>query len=523
MYTTFLGFKEKPFNLTPDPRYLFLSRYHKEALDHLLYAINERKGFVAITGGIGAGKTTLCRTLLSYLKPSTKSALIFNSFVSDRELLETVMQEFGLGVKPFSGGKKEYIDAINSFLLKNFSRGGNAVLIIDEAQNLSPGTLEQIRMLSNLETEKEKLIQIVLAGQTELKELLAIPSLRQLDERITVRYELRPLDRSDVKGYVEHRVGVGGGGGNVRFARGALKEIYQYSHGNPRRINAVCDRALLVAYVKGKQTVSRGMVRDSVDDFRSNIMVDPLLTGRSRRGLDFVTVLMVFLIMAAGLAGWNFRNHFADLLLGEHEIAAVMPKFTSHMPPRPQREQTTIFLDEKTSLAGLYQLYKDAAGEVSLEAGIGHLTLVSFMVDPEYYVMFKKPFRLVLSDPLPASSGSPRYLLICKVTKKGGTVLDAGGDERSVSREFLLKHWGRHVSWFYPTSSEPRDSVRARSALDVFEVQKVLNKLGYLVNPTGAYDKSTVLEVAKFQKDFGLVVDGIVGARTGSLLYQMTD
>ena len=158
MYTSFFGFKENPFNLTPDPRYLFLSPYHKEALDHLLYGINERKGFIAITGGIGTGKTTLCRALLSHLDATTKSALILNAFISDLELLKAVNQEFGLQMGPEPLSKKDYIDTLNQFLLKNFGRGGNAVLLVDEAQNLSHAVLEQIRMLSNLETEREKLI-----------------------------------------------------------------------------------------------------------------------------------------------------------------------------------------------------------------------------------------------------------------------------------------------------------------------------------------------------------------------------
>ncbi|GAI35581.1 unnamed protein product, partial [marine sediment metagenome] len=201
MYTSYFGFKESPFNLTPDPRYLFLSPHHKEAFDHLLYGIKERRGFIAITGGIGTGKTTLCRALLGQLDDSTKSALIFNSFISDTELLEITNQEFGIDPDLAVGTKKEYIDKLNQFLLKTFSLGGNAVLLIDEAQNLSHTVLEQIRMLSNLETEKEKLIQIVLVGQSELKELLASSSLRQLNERVMVRYELRPLDRKDVQGY----------------------------------------------------------------------------------------------------------------------------------------------------------------------------------------------------------------------------------------------------------------------------------------------------------------------------------
>jgi len=224
MYTAFFGFKENPFNLTPDPRYLYLSRYHREALDHLLYGINERRGFIAITGGIGTGKTTLCRALLDHLDENTKSALIFSSFISDMEILETINHEFGIEMEPGAETKKDYLDALNQFLLDNFSNGGNALLLIDEAQNLSHTVLEQIRMLSNLETEKDKLIQIVLVGQSELKGVLAAPSLRQLNERITVRYDLKPLDPADLRAYVSHRLSVAGGSGNLNFTKGGLQE-----------------------------------------------------------------------------------------------------------------------------------------------------------------------------------------------------------------------------------------------------------------------------------------------------------
>ncbi|MBW1935217.1 MAG: AAA family ATPase [Deltaproteobacteria bacterium] len=243
MYTAYFDFKENPFNLTPDPKYLFLSTYHKEALEHLLYGINERKGFIAITGGIGTGKTTLCRALLSHLDVSTRTALIFNAFLSEVELLKTINREFGINTGPGIASRNDYIDALNRFLLKNFSQGGNAVLLIDEAQNLSQAALEQVRMLSNLETEKEKLLQIVLVGQLELSSLLASPALRQLNERITVRYELKSLDSKDIQGYVAHRLSVAGGGGSsLKFSEGAFKKLYGFSRGNPRRINALCDR-----------------------------------------------------------------------------------------------------------------------------------------------------------------------------------------------------------------------------------------------------------------------------------------
>ena len=308
MYTSFFGFKENPFNLTPDPRYLFLSPYHKEALDHLLYGINERKGFIAITGGIGTGKTTLCRALLSHLDPSTKSALILNAFISDIELLKAVNHEFGLPMGQGKVSKKDYIDALNRFLLRNFARGGNAVLLVDESQNLSDAVLEQIRMLSNLETEREKLIQIVLVGQSELKELLAAPSLRQLNERITVRYDLRPLEPGDIRGYVEHRLVVAGGRGNVRFTDSGYGKLAVFSKGNPRRINAVCDRSLLIAYVEGVQRISKGTVRRAIEELYRDMRIEPAVgVGFWRKAVLSSTILFLLMTLA-GFAGWLLRG-----------------------------------------------------------------------------------------------------------------------------------------------------------------------------------------------------------------------
>jgi general secretion pathway protein A len=250
MYSVFFGLEESPFNLTPDPKYLYMSRQHREALNYLIYGINERKGFILVSGGIGTGKTTLCRALLARLDSKIDTALIFNSYVTDIELLQAVNQEFGIDMEGIERGKKSYIDALNRFLLANFSAGRNAVVLIDEAQNLSHEALEQVRMLSNLETEKEKLLQIILVGQPELKEKLEGPALRQLNERITVRYELNHLAEDDVHAYIEHRLGIAGNRGNVKFSDAACRRIYRHSGGNPRRINAVSDRALLIAFTR---------------------------------------------------------------------------------------------------------------------------------------------------------------------------------------------------------------------------------------------------------------------------------
>jgi general secretion pathway protein A len=269
MYAAYFGLKENPFKLSPEPGYLFLSEQHRDALNYLIYGIKEKKGFILISGDIGTGKTTLCRTLLNLLEDSVETALIFNTAISDVELLETVVSEFGIEIPREIGTKKAYVDALNSFLLQNFAAGRNAVLLIDEAQNLSHGVLEQIRMLSNLETEKEKLLQIILIGQPELKATLTKPALRQLNERITVRYDLRPLSAGEVVAYIHHRLSVAGGPGKVQFTKGAYRMVYDFSEGIPRRINALCDRALLIAYTKNIVKIDRKIIRHAARDIGS--------------------------------------------------------------------------------------------------------------------------------------------------------------------------------------------------------------------------------------------------------------
>ena len=258
MYREFYGLTERPFNLTPDTSFLYPSRAHREVLTHLLYGINSRCGFILVTGEVGAGKTTLCRALLSQLDEKTKVAFVLNSFLTEFELLRAINQDFGL---PTSGRTKmDLLNDLNKFLLEENRLGNNVVIIVDEAQNLSFGVLEQIRMLSNLETEKEKLLQIVLVGQPELRARLVSQRLRQLSQRITVRYHLTPLSREDVRNYIYYRLKVAGSRGDIVLTWSALDEIYYLSAGVPRLINGLCDRALMVGYVKGARRITRAMV-----------------------------------------------------------------------------------------------------------------------------------------------------------------------------------------------------------------------------------------------------------------------
>ncbi|HBF35496.1 TPA: hypothetical protein DDW35_13115 [Candidatus Sumerlaeota bacterium] len=259
MYLDFFGLKEAPFNLTPDPRFLYMSRRHREALAALVYGIKESKGFIALTGDIGSGKTTLSRAFLHELNPETTNiALVVNSFLSDLELLQSVNHELGLNYQTES--KKALIDSLNEFLLRENGKGKTTILIVDEAQNLSIPVLEQIRMLSNLETEQCKLIQIILIGQPELAAKLQQPEMEQLSQRIMVRAHIGPLNKDELYHYVRHRLSVAGAKINISLTPAAQNRLYHFSHGIPRKINLMCDRALLAAYVAGRLEIDARMM-----------------------------------------------------------------------------------------------------------------------------------------------------------------------------------------------------------------------------------------------------------------------
>jgi general secretion pathway protein A len=269
MYDQFYGFREPPFNITPDPRFLFFSDRHREAFNHVLFGIQERKGFIQLTGEVGAGKTTLCRAVLERLGAGYRTALILNPCLTSAQLLQTVLAEFGL--KPARDDRVSCLAALNEFLLAQAAEGNDVVLLIDEAQDLDRELLEQIRLLSNLETDQRKLLQIVLIGQPELRDKLDEKGLRQLRQRITVRYHLSPLSRWETEHYIHHRLQVAGANGRPSFNRWAIRGIHRYSGGIPRLINAVCDKALLCGFVTGADLLTAGHVRRAVRELEGRI------------------------------------------------------------------------------------------------------------------------------------------------------------------------------------------------------------------------------------------------------------
>jgi general secretion pathway protein A len=259
MYLKFYGLKEKPFSVTSDPNFLYLSKKHREAISHMQYGIQERMGFLEITGEIGTGKTTICKALLNTLDEHTKTAFLLNSNLSEIQLLEAIVTDFGIRLK--NKNKITMLSELNKFLLEQLKCNNNTVLIIDEAQNLKSSLLEQIRLLSNLETEKEKLLQIVLVGQPELKEKLASKELEQLRQRIAIRYHILPLNRDEVDAYVCHRLNIAGSEGKTFFTENAVSSIYRFSGGVPRLINIVCDKALLAGFAADKRDIDADMIK----------------------------------------------------------------------------------------------------------------------------------------------------------------------------------------------------------------------------------------------------------------------
>jgi general secretion pathway protein A len=356
MYEEYYGFVEKPFSLTPDPKYLYKSESHANAFDLLQYAIRRREGFVVVTGDIGTGKTTLCRAILDQLDRKTFTALVLNPFLSEDDLLRLILQDFGVVSRAeikrgrLAGiSKQELIDALNEFLLSLLPLRAGALLIIDEAQNLPRAVLEQIRILSNLETDKEKLLQIVLVGQLNLKDLLRSPDLRQLDQRVSIRYELKPLTREETAAYIAHRLTIAGGGAAVAFTPKALDLVQRYTTGIPRLINLVCDRALLGGYAARTNRILPEMVIKAAASLDLEAPRESVLSWVRRHAMALAAgVAFTALIACAGaygVASFQARDAFPPpapsvqhLLIPEPAAAnrPVTAEPAVPVPPAPQ-------------------------------------------------------------------------------------------------------------------------------------------------------------------------------------------
>lgn len=354
MYEQFYGLHEKPFNVTPDPRFLYLSKHHQEALAHLMYGITERKGFIVITGEVGTGKTTLLRSLLDRLDTRVKTALIFNPSLSLEDFFLLVSDEFEL--EPEGRSKGQFLLALNQFLLDCSSHGEIAVLIIDEAQNLSPELMEEIRMLLNLETASEKLLQIVLSGQPELLEKLNLPELRQLKQRISLRYDVHPLTKPEAAEYIHERLRKAGAKNSSLFTAEAVETIYEYSRGIPRLINILCDSSLLTGYADEQERIEAAIVRESIADLEGTEPSNRFQVGRSlRREMAassnwrraFIGVLLLLILI---LGVWVIRLEYPALweslvLRGRNALSTCGLNVSAENPARDPGDSRALMVE----------------------------------------------------------------------------------------------------------------------------------------------------------------------------------
>jgi general secretion pathway protein A len=499
MYEAYYGFNEKPFNLTPDPKYLYQSRRHTEAVAHLEYGRRERGGFIVITGEVGTGKTTLARYFLGRLPEGTATAVVLYPALTAGELLKTILDDLHV---PHQGGSlKDLVDALHRFLLQARAERRDVVLLIDEAQDLSAEVLEQVRLISNLETDTEKLIQIVLIGQSELAAMLERHELRQLAQRVTARYHLSPLSRPETDDYIRHRLAVAGGAGKVTFAPRALAAIHRQSAGIPRIINLVCDRALLAGYVRGTRVIEPDMVRQAASE--------TLINRRPGPEPHHYAAAVVGALVLAGLV---YVLAFPRPLVAPAEegapppapapapaatVAPLAAPVTS--APAGLLESRLLSLPREASYAGAAARVQALWGVVSLErtALRTHLLQVRRLDLPVLLEMFHPARR------------DTCFIAVLAIAGEEATVGLGDDPPLRIALADLDRFWTRDAVFFWrdfdAVSREP-DTTRLAAW-----TRAQLERLGYRDPGPEA--------IARFQRDSDLIADGVVGSRTLMTLY----
>lgn len=509
MYAAYFGLKENPFAITPDPRYLYLSERHREALAHLLFGVGEGGGgFVQLTGEVGTGKTTVCRAFLEQLPPHVDVAMVLNPRVTAGDLLRTLCHELRVPLPPDPDSVNAMIDRLNVHLLEAHAEGRRTVVLIDEAQNLSAEVLEQIRLLTNLETDTHKLLQIFLVGQPELRQLLAQPALRQVAQRITARYHLAPLNRREAEDYIRHRLAVAGCQRPL-FTPGALGLVHRYSGGVPRLINILCDRALLGAYATDRQRVEAGVVRRAAAE----------LQGEGRQGIPrrapvwLKAAAALVLVSVAGLWGvsWLGGNGqmVTDVPAGGPVTAAVA---TVRLDELPLVTDLAVAQQRLSAQWGLDSAVPEAEGFCG-QVNASGLQCRQERGTWQTLRQLDRPALLTLEDDV----GPPRYAVVVGLDGGSVYVADAGG-RRTVPIETLSRYWyGDFLLLWRPAPGgalvvRPGDRGEA-----VFWLSQALTHVlggDDEGSPSDVFDAALEQQVREFQDREGLSVDGIAGPRT---------
>jgi general secretion pathway protein A len=522
MYLTFFGLNEKPFAITPDPRYLYLSERHAEALAHLLYGINEAGGFVQLTGEVGTGKTTIVRSLLAQTPKNAEIALILNPRMTAPEFLLTICEELGIGVQNSAPGSlKDLVDILSYYLLHAHAAGKRIVLVVDEAQNLSPDVLEQVRLLTNLETNTQKLLQIILIGQPELRELLGRNELRQLAQRITGRYHLNPLSREETNAYVRHRLRVAGATTDI-LAPAALNEVFRLSQGVPRVINVICDRALLGAYSLDRHRVTTTLVRNAAAEVFGRRFTPHWLPWALTAGI--AALLIVATVALWSLQPWSTSSGAARLAPGDAAVAAAAAAparaVTRPAPPAPRLgellTQYAAETDTDSAFARLLGLwgakYQASATDPCSQATQQGLECVTERGSFGQLRLYNRPAILLLSD----SAGTSHQVVLTALDDEQARI-ELGGT-RSVGIGELSHFWlGDFVMLWRPASSPVKALSAGMRGAEVRWLRQNLQRLqGLAVDApvSDVFDAELTGWVRDFQRRHQLAVDGIAGVRT---------
>jgi general secretion pathway protein A len=532
MYTQFFRLKHAPFSIAPDPRYLFLSGRHREALAHLLYGVGSGGGFVLLTGEIGTGKTTVCRCFLQQMPANCNVAYIFNPKLTVSELLQAVGDEFGTAAGPDASIKAQ-VDALNRYLLAQHAAGRNNVLIIDEAQNLAVEVLEQLRLLTNLETSQCKLLQIILIGQPELRQLLAKPELAQLAQRVIARYHLDALAPDETAGYVQHRLAVAGLGTASPFSPSLLRQIHRRTQGIPRRINLLCDRALLGAYAEGKPAVERAMLKQAA---REVFAPTPGAGARRAQGWRYALLGLLAGASMAGAAawslgyGWQPKAAARSAPIGSpNRVAVVVPASAPAVVaikaiaiPAPSAAPAIDLNGPVDSSA------REQAAAYRQLAQLWHLTLpagepcqAAQSIDLRCYQgsggfaelrQLDRPALLTLRD-----AGNTIYYGLLTSMTDASALLEIGGVPQRVSLVQLAAHFGGEFATFWRAPPAYRKQVASGDRGT--EVDWLAQQLATLngIKPPAAnqpFDPALARQVRQFQLAQGMSADGVAGQRT---------
>jgi general secretion pathway protein A len=522
MYREFFRLKQKPFALAPDPRFVFMSDSHREALAHLLYGIEEGHGFIVVIGQVGTGKTTLCRTLLEQIGEEAEIAYIFNPSPSEIELLSAINREFGLPTRART--RTELVQELNDFLLRKNSEGRRVLLIIDEAQNLEPEVLEQVRLLSNLETDRSKLIQILLIGQPELEENLERDELRQLNQRISVRWKLKQFGVDEVQKYLAHRLRVAGRDDPSIFTRGAVRVIQRHSKGIPRLINSIADRALLLAYTRGVHQVDARIARRAAVE----VPASRRSAWRQRTGLRWTTSTA---LLALGLAGGAFvglaRSSREAQPGGPLGHVSAIDGRVAELAPRlgelSTASSSALALDTLLDHWGYTQPIHDAPDPGAYTQAVRSFSrLRVFATDAALDQLLLLDLPAVLELDL---DGERRYAALVGADGDGNFDLALDRDHFRLSPDDLERLWTRRVFYLWSNFKSLPVLEPGMTGSAVRWVQARLSDLGYLQpgDPSGEYDVMTIDAVRAFQRDRSLEINGQVGPSTMIALYQALD